>query len=95
VSVTRINEVRAKDGQSQRVGDFLTSIVSAIEASDGCRSCRLLQDLDDERSFVVIELWESVEAHKASAKDIPPEQLEEIMQLLAGSPQGRYFTEIV
>ena len=44
---------------------------------------------------MVIELWDSVEAHKASAKDIPPEQLEEIMQLLAGPPQGRYFAEIV
>jgi quinol monooxygenase YgiN len=93
VGVTRINEFRAKDGQSQRVGDFLTSIVSAIEASEGCRSCRLLQDLDDERSFVVIELWDSVEAHRASAKDIPPEQLKEIMQLLTSPPQGRYFAE--
>ena len=95
MSVTRINEFQAKDGQSQRVGDFLTSIVSVIEASEGCRSCRLLQDLDDERSFVIIELWDSLEAHKASAKDIPSEQLEEIMQLLASPPQGRYFAEIV
>ena len=52
-------------------------------------------DLDDERSFVVIELWDSVEAHKASAKDIPPEQLEEIMQPLASPPQGRYLAEII
>jgi hypothetical protein len=44
---------------------------------------------------VVIELWDSVEAHRTSAKDIPPEQLEEIMQLLASPPQGRYFAEIV
>jgi quinol monooxygenase YgiN len=95
VSVTRINEFRARDGQSQRVEDFLTSIVSAIEALEGCRSCRLLQNLDDERSFVVVELWDSLDAHKASAKDIPSEQLEEIMQLLASPPQGRYFAEIV
>ena len=95
MSVTRINEFRAKDGQSQRVGDFLTSVVSAIEASEGCSSCRLLQNLGDERSFVVIELWDNVEAHKASTKDIPSEQLEEIMQLLASPPQGRYFAEIV
>jgi quinol monooxygenase YgiN len=95
VSVTRINEFRVKDGQSKRVGDFLSSIVSVIEASEGCRSCRLMQDLDDERSFVIIELWESVEAHRASAKDIPPEQLEDIMQVLASSPQGRYFAEIL
>jgi heme oxygenase (mycobilin-producing) len=95
VSVTRINEFRAKDAQSHRVGDFLTSIMSAIEASEGCRSCRLLQDLDDKRSFVVIELWDSVEAQRASAKGIPPEQLEDIMQLLASPPQGRYFAEIL
>ena len=95
MSITRINEFRAKDGQSKRVGDFLASIVSVIEASEGCRSCRLLKDLDNGRSFVVIELWDSVEAHRTSAKDIPPEQLEEIMQLLASPPQGRYFAEIV
>jgi quinol monooxygenase YgiN len=94
VSITRINEFQAKDGQAQRLRDFLTSIVSAIEASEGCRLCRLLQDLDDDGSFVVIEFWESVDAHKASIKDIQPEQLEEIMQLLSGSPQGRYFAEL-
>jgi heme oxygenase (mycobilin-producing) len=66
-----------------------------IEDSEGCRSCRLLQDLDDERSSVFIELWDSVEAHRASANDIPREQLEEIMQLLASPPQSRYFAEIV
>ena len=42
---------------------------------------------------MVIELWDSIEAHKASVKDIPPEQLEEVIQLLASPPQGRYFAE--
>jgi quinol monooxygenase YgiN len=70
-------------------------MVSVIEASEGCRSCRLLQGQDDERRFVVIELWDSAEAHKASVKDIPPEQLEQVIQLLAGPPQGRYFAELI
>jgi quinol monooxygenase YgiN len=93
VSITRISEFRAKDGQAQKLRDFLTSIVPAIEASEGCRSCRLLQDQGDETRFVVIELWDSVEAHKASVKDIPPEQLEEVMRLLVDPPQGRYCAE--
>jgi quinol monooxygenase YgiN len=93
VSITRISEFRAKDGQTQGLRDFLNSIVPAIEASEGCRSCRLLQDQDDEKRFVVIELWDSIEAHKASVKNIPPEQFEEIMRLLARPPQGRYFAE--
>jgi hypothetical protein len=42
---------------------------------------------------MVIELWDSVEAHRASVKDIPPEQLEEVMRLLASPPQRRYFAE--
>lgn len=93
MSVTRINEFRAKDGQAQGLRDFLASIVPAIEASDGCRSCRLLRDLDDETAFVVVEVWDSVEAHKASVGNITPEQLEEVRRLLAGPPQGRYLAE--
>ena len=93
MSITRISEFQAKDGQPQGLRDFLNSIVPTIEASEGCRSCRLLQDQDDERRFVVIEVWDSIEAHKASVKDIPTEQLEEVMQLLASPPQGRYFAE--
>ena len=95
MSITRISEFQAKDGQTQGLRDFLNSIVPTIEASEGCRSCRLLQDRDDERRFVVFELWDSIEAHKASVKDISPEQLEEVMQLLDSSPQGRYFAEQV
>jgi len=91
VSVTRINEFRAKDGQAQGLRDFLASIVPVIEASDGCRSYRLLRDLDDGAAFVVLEVWDSVEAHKTSVGDIAPEQLEEVRQLLAGPPRGRYL----
>jgi quinol monooxygenase YgiN len=93
VNITRISEFQAKDGQTQGLRDFLNSIVPTIAALEGCRSCRLLQDQEDERRFVVIELWESLEAHKASVKEIPPEQLEEIMRLVASPPQGRYFAE--
>ncbi len=95
MSITRISEFQAKDGQAQGLREFLNSIVPTIEASEGCLSCRLLQDQDDERRFVVIELWDSIEAHKASVKEIPPEQLEQIMQLLASPPQGRYYAEQV
>ena len=93
MSITRISEFQAKDGQTQGLRDFLNSIVPTIATSEGCRSCRLLQDQEDESRFVVIELWDSIEAHEASVKEIPPQQLEEIMRLLANPPQGRYFAE--
>jgi hypothetical protein len=43
-----------------------------------------MQDLDDETMFVVVEVWDSVETHKASVEGITPEQLEEVTRLLAG-----------
>jgi quinol monooxygenase YgiN len=52
-----------------------------------------MQDLDDETMFVVVEVWDSVETHKASVEGITPEQLEEVTRLLAGPPQGRYLAE--
>lgn len=93
VSVARINEFRAKDGQAQVLRDLLASIMPVIEASDGCSSCRLLRDLYDEKTFVIVEVWDSVEAHKASFGNITQEQLEEVTRLLAGPPQGRYLVE--
>ncbi len=93
VSITRISEFQAKDGQPQGLREFLNSVVPTIEASEGCLSCRLLQDQDDERRFVVIELWESIEAQRAPVKEIPPEQFEEMIQLLASPLQGRYLAE--
>ena len=40
-----------------------------------------------------VEVWDSVETHKASVEGITPEQLEEVTRLLAGPPQGRYLAE--
>jgi hypothetical protein len=40
---------------------------------------------------MMIEVWDSIEAHQASVKNIPPEKLGEIRPLLATSPSGSYF----
>jgi hypothetical protein len=42
---------------------------------------------------VVLEVWDSVESHKAAVKDIPPEMLMTVMELLDGRPSGEYFDE--
>lgn len=89
--VTRIGEVQAKDGLVDDLRDFLTSILPGIQESEGCESVQLLQGADDPSMFVVIEVWESIEAHQASVKNIPAEKLGEIMPLLATSPSGSYF----
>ena len=91
MSIARIGETRAKEGQQEALRNFLLSIVPTILSSAGCLSCDLFQDQEDPVKFIMVEVWESVEAHQASVKDIPPEMIREIMPLLAASPAGSYF----
>lgn len=91
MSVTRITEFRARAAQNDALRAFLAPIVPGIAASPGCESCRLLQGHDDPARFLVIEVWESAEAHQASARAIPPKQLTHVRELLDGAPRGEYF----
>jgi quinol monooxygenase YgiN len=91
MAVTRINEFQAREGQGDALCDRLRSFVPLIEASAGCRSCQLLQGRDDPTRIVVIEVWDSAEAHQASLRGVPAEAIAETMQLLAGPPKGAYY----
>jgi hypothetical protein len=42
----------------------------------------------------MIEVWDSIESHQASVKNIPPEMLAEIRPLLASAPSGSYYIPI-
>jgi hypothetical protein len=50
-----------------------------------------LQSQDDPTRFIGIEVWESVDAHRASVKNIPPESIDELRKLVAGPPSGGYY----
>jgi quinol monooxygenase YgiN len=91
MSVSRIGEVQAKEGLTQELRDFLISIMPMIKSSEGCESVQFYQSQDDPSKFMMIEVWDSVESHQASVKNIPPEKLSEIRPLLAGSPSGSYY----
>ena len=94
MSVYRIGEVQAKEGSNEDLREFLLSIVSTIEASEGCESVQLYQSQDNPSKFMIVEVWNDVEYHKASVKNIPAEKLGEIRALLATSPSGSYFNRI-
>lgn len=91
MSVTRINKFEAKDGMATALHEFLKSIVPLIEQSQGCHSCQILQNQDSRNEFVVLEVWDSVSAHQASLKNIPPEKIGTVMPLLARPPGGSYY----
>jgi quinol monooxygenase YgiN len=91
MSVVRIGETQAKPETTEALRDFLISIIPMIKSADGCESVELYQGQDDPSKFIVIEVWDSVESHQASVKNIPPEKLTKIRPLLATSPSGSYY----
>jgi quinol monooxygenase YgiN len=93
MSITRINEFRAKDGKAEELRVFLAALIPTIAAIAGCQSCQLLQHHDEPTRLIVLEIWESIAAHQASVQHIPPEALAEVMTLLDGRPTGAYYHE--
>ena len=91
MSVNRIGETQAKPETTEALRDFLISIMPGIKSSQGCQSVQLYQNQDDPTKFTMIEIWDSVESHQASVRNIPPEMLAEIRPLLASAPSGGYY----
>ena len=91
MSVYRIGETQAKPENTEALRDFLIAIMPGIKSSQGCQSVQLYQNQDDPTKFIMIEIWDSLESHQASIKNIPPEMLAEIRPLLASAPSGGYF----
>ena len=94
MSVARIGETAAKPETTQALRDFLISIMPGIKSSQGCESVTLYQSQEDPTKFTMIEIWDSIESHQASVKNIPPEMLAEIRPLLASTPSGSYYNLI-
>ncbi len=72
MTITRLNTFHAKPGRGAALRRFLTSVITDVRAAPGCRSCELYEALDDPEHFAVVEIWETVEAHKAAGRAIAP-----------------------
>ena len=91
MSIARIGETQAKPEAIESLRDFLASIMAGIKSSQGCESVTLYQSQDDPTKFTMIEVWDSIESHRASVKNIAPELLTQIRPLLGAAPSGNYY----
>ena len=91
MSIHRIGETQAKPETTEALRDFLLSIIPLIKSSEGCESVTMYQSHDDPTIFTIIEVWDSIESHQASVKNIPPEMLTQIRPMLASAPSGGYY----
>lgn len=95
MSVARIGEMVAQSGKEDALKSFIERvIVPAIESADGGQACQVYQNQSDPTRFMIVEVWDSLEAHQASVKNITAEEIAEIKTLLADMPPGAYFTVI-
>lgn len=94
MTITRIGEFHANPETKETLYDFLLSIMPIIKSSQGCESVKLYQSHENPTQFTMIEVWDSVESHQASVKNIPPTMLTEIRPLLASAPKGGYFSQV-
>lgn len=92
MSITFIGYSQAKPEEVESLRHFLLTIVlPAVRGSEGNESCQMWQSQDDPTQFVVMEVWESVAAHRASIKNITQEEINEYMKLVAAAPRGSYY----
>ncbi len=95
MGIHRIGEFRAHPGEGDALLDLLNKyFVPMIEESDGWLSYQIFQRQDEPEKVMIIEQWESVKAHQASAQDIPPEALGKVRELLAEAPAGGYYVHV-
>ena len=92
MSIIYIGQSQAKPEEIDTFRNFLMSVVRpGVQSSEGCQSYQVFQSQDDPTRFIGIEVWASVEAHRAAVKNIPPESINEFMQLVTAPPSGGYY----
>ena len=95
MTILRIGEIQAREGQGDALLEHLEAFfIPGIESAQGWISYQILRNQDDPTRIMIIELWESAEAHRASAISIPPEVVQKVRDLVAGPVSGGYYNII-
>jgi heme oxygenase (mycobilin-producing) len=91
MTVARHYLMHAAEGHDATLETALRNLATAVRALPGSEGVELMRDLGNERRFVFIEKWESVEAHKAAGAQLPKEILVAMRDVLDGPPDGAYL----
>lgn len=91
MTITRVNELQAREGCSDELRKYLESILPEIESSEGCLYAHLLQGHDDPGRILIIETWESIAAHQLAIQDIDRTIFVETMKRLVAEARAEYF----
>lgn len=89
---TVIVHFHAKPGKADALRQFILPAIPHLSELHGCRGGSVFNDLDDPELFVLVEHWDSREAHRAYVEKIESDgTMDDMMPLLAGPPERRYL----
>ena len=91
MTVARHYVMNAGEGKDAALETALGALADAVRKVDGCEGVELLRDLGNERRFIFIEKWASIEAHKEGGKTLDKGLFAPMMAALDGPPDGAYF----
>ncbi len=94
MAITRINQFQASVGNEDNMKAFLQSLVPYISGSPGCISCEVLSNDDNPSECIVLERWESKDAHRASVANFPQKDMQAAGILFSASPKGWYYSSV-
>ena len=96
MSILRLNEFKALPGKFEQLTALFEGVVAGIRENPGCERCELLIKMadgaSDDEKLVVLEVWDSIEAHKSALAKMTPEDFAPAMALMSGRPTGQYYT---
>jgi quinol monooxygenase YgiN len=82
-------KITAQTGKRTMLVDILLRASSVVSQLPGCRAYIVNEDVVDETSVWVFEIWDDKEAHDMSLKDERVRSLiAEAMPLISGAPSG-------
>ncbi len=85
----RTGKLVAQAGMRQELVEILTRAADIVGALPGCHLYLINEDLADENTVWVMEVWADKESHAASLQDERVRSLiQEAMPLLGGAPEG-------
>jgi quinol monooxygenase YgiN len=91
MSITRINTFQALDTHIDALKAFLQALLPTIRSAPGCQSCQLLQDPLHPANMVMLEVWDSIDAHHHSLQHVSADSIKQVALLLAAPPVGNYY----
>lgn len=82
-------KIEAQMGKRTQLVEILLRASGVVAQSTGCHIYIVTEDVTDETSIWVFEIWDNKEAHDMSLKDERVRSLiAEAMPLISGSPSG-------